>query len=198
MLEIIIAVIKSILFRVCINTLFFGKIVMVIQMLYYLNSFYLYSFFGFLLELCVKTFVFHRMNSGILYGPWLPVYGFGAISVIFIMRFVFNRFQMPRWLKIICMFLLVCFFLSLIEYLGGILIEGVFHKTFWDYRDMKFSLGKYVSLEMALLWGVCSLLIIYVIKPLLDPFIKKIPAFVTWLVSFLFIIDVIFTFFLSH
>ncbi len=171
---------------------------MVIQMLYYLNSFYLYSFFGFLLELCVKTFVFHRMNSGILYGPWLPVYGFGAISVIFIMRFVFNRFQMPRWLKIICMFLLVCFFLSLIEYLGGILIEGVFHKTFWDYRDMKFSLGKYVSLEMALLWGVCSLLIIYVIKPLLDPFIKKIPAFVTWLVSFLFIIDVIFTFFLSH
>ena len=94
--------------------------------------------------------------------------------------------------------MLVCFFLSLIEYLGGILIEGVFHKTFWDYRDMKFSLGKYVSLEMALLWGVCSLLIIYVIKPLLDPFIKKIPAFVTWLVSFLFIIDVIFTFFLSH
>ncbi len=164
-------------------------------MLYYLNSFYLYSFFGFLLELTVKTFLFRGMNSGILYGPWLPVYGFGAISVIFIMRFVFNRFKIPRWLKIICIFLMVCFFLSLIEYVGGILIEKVFHQTFWDYRDMKFSLGKYVSLEMALVWGICSLLIIYVIKPLFDPFIKKIPVFVSILISIIFFLDLVFTFF---
>lgn len=164
-------------------------------MFYYVNSFYLYSFFGFLLELFVKTFFFHGMNSGILYGPWLPVYGFGAISVIFIMRLVFNRFEMPRWLKIICIFFMVCFFLSLIEYLGGILIEAVFHRTFWDYRDMKFSLGKYVSVEMALVWGICSLVIIYVIKPLLDPLIKKIPVFVSILVSILFFLDVVFTFF---
>lgn len=169
---------------------------MVILMLYYLNSFYLYSFLGFLLELFVKIFIFHGMNSGILYGPWLPVYGFGAISVIFIMRFVFNRFKIPRWLKIICVFFMATFFLSFIEYLGGILIEAVFHKTFWDYRDMKFSIGKYISLEMALVWGVCSLIIIYVIKPLFDPLIKKIPVFVSILVSILFLIDVVFTFFI--
>lgn len=165
-------------------------------MLYYLNSFYLYSFFGFLLELFVQTFLFHGMNSGILYGPWLPVYGFGAISVIFIMRLVFNRFKIPRWLKIICVFFITAFFLSLIEHLGGILIEAVFHQTFWDYRNMKFSIGKYVSLEMALVWGGFSIFLIYVVKPLFDPLIKKIPVFVSILVSIIFIIDIIFTFFI--
>lgn len=163
-------------------------------MIYYINSFFVYSFFGFLLELFVKTFFFKNMNSGILYGPWLPVYGLGAVISIFVMRFVFNRIKASRWVKIVLLFILNFFFLSLIEYLGGILIEAVFHKTFWDYSGMKFSLGPYISLEMALLWGVASLFLLYVIKPLLDPFIKKIPILLTVFVSILFIVDVVFKF----
>lgn len=163
-------------------------------MLYYLNSFYIYSVLGFLLEFLVKTFLFKGMNSGILYGPWLPVYGFGGISVIFIMRLVFNRFKMPRWLKIISIFLIAAVFLSLIELLGGLLIETIFNRVFWDYSSMKFHIGKYISLEMALVWGIGSLIIIYIIKPLLDKFIKKIPSIITILVSILFLIDVVCTF----
>lgn len=164
-------------------------------MLYYFNSFYLYSFLGFLVELFLKTFVFHGMNSGVLYGPWLPVYGFGGIFVIFMMRLIFNRVKAPRWLKILLLFLSVSFFLSLIEYLGGVLIESVFHKTFWDYRNMKFSMGPYVSLEMALVWGIASLLLVYIIKPLFDPLVKKIPIFFTLFLTGFFLIDVFYTFF---
>ena len=55
---------------------------------YYINSFLIYSMIGFLVETSLKFFVFKGMNNGILYGPWIPVYGFGCILVIVIMRFM--------------------------------------------------------------------------------------------------------------
>lgn len=165
-----------------------------IYMFYYINSFFIYSFFGYILEFLVKTFIFKGMNSGILYGPWLPVYGLGGIISIFMMRLIFNRVKANRVVKIFLLFICNFFLLSLIEYLGGILIETIFHKKFWNYSEMKFSFGPYVSLEMSLLWGIGSLFLIYVIKPIVDPIIKKIPIPVTVLVSFVFIMDVVFTF----
>ena len=79
------------------------------------------------------------------------------------------------------------------EYIGGILIEKIFDITFWSYKDLKFNIGKYISLEMALVWGLASLLLIYLIKPLFDKFINKIPTFFTIGLVILFSIDVIVT-----
>lgn len=163
-------------------------------MFYYLNLFYFYSFLGFLLELLLKTFIFSSMNSGIMYGPWLPVYGFGGVFIIFIEKFIFKQRELPRFLKIIITFLTLTVLLSVIEYLGGMLIEAVFHRTFWDYSGMKFNIGKYVSLEMALVWGIGSLIIIYIIQPFIRKYIKKIPTLITVFVSLFFVMDFIFTF----
>ena len=58
---------------------------------------------------------------------------------------------------------------------------------------MKFNFGHYISLEISLIWGVMSLVIIYVVKPVLDKLIKKIPSIVTYLVLGIFIIDFIIT-----
>ena len=55
---------------------------------------------GFILETTLKTFFFHDMNNGIMYGPWIPVYGFGCCLIIAIMRFVFNRIKVNRVVKI--------------------------------------------------------------------------------------------------
>ncbi len=165
-------------------------------MLYYVNIFYFYAVLGFFLELFLKTFVFKSMNSGILYGPWLPVYGFGSVIIISMEKFIFKFRKIPKLFRVLFVFLSLTFSLSVIEYLGGILIEKVFHRTFWDYSGMKFNVGKYASLEMALVWGVGSLLIIYIINPFIEKYIKKIPVFVTILVSIFFIIDFIFTFFI--
>ena len=165
-------------------------------MLYYINIFYFYSVLGFFLELLLKTFIFKSMNSGIMYGPWLPVYGFGSVVVILMEKFIFKFRKASRLVRVLLVFLALMFSLSVIEYLGGILIEAVFHKTFWDYSEMKFNIGKYASLEMAFVWGVGSLIIIYIINPFIERFIKKIPVLVTVLVSICFIIDFIITFFI--
>ena len=54
------------------------------KMLYYINSFLIYSIIGFLLETTLKTFFIKGMNNGILYGPWIPVYGIGSVLIIII------------------------------------------------------------------------------------------------------------------
>lgn len=164
---------------------------------YYINSFLVYSIIGFIIETTLKEIFMKNMNNGILYGPWIPVYGLGCVLIIIIMRFVFNRIKVSRWLKILLVFLFSAFFLTFIELLGGLLIEKIFNKVFWDYSNMKFHIGHYISLEMALVWGIMSIVVIYVIKPVIDKIIEKIPSIITYLVFITFIMDVIFTFLLK-
>lgn len=162
-------------------------------MIYYINTFLIYSIFGFIIETTLKTFFMPGMNNGILYGPWIPVYGFGTVLIIIIMRTVFNRVKAPRFIKILLMFVLVGIILSLLEYLGGVLIQIIFNKKFWNYSHFKYNLGPYISLEMSLVWTVFSFILVYIIKPKVDKLIKKIPLPVTVLVSVIFLIDIFIT-----
>ena len=164
-------------------------------MFFYINLFFINSFLGYLLETGLKTFFFPHMNNGILFGPWIPVYGFGAVVICFVSRIIFRRLKISKLWKTLLLFVTVFILLSLLEWLGGILIELLFHKEFWNYRNQKYHLGPYISLGMSLLWGGISLLLVYVILPLEEKIIKKIPRFVTVLAIVLFLIDCCVTYF---
>ena len=77
--------------------------------------------------------------------------------------------------------------------MSGTVIEFLFGRVFWDYSSQNFHIGKYTSLKMCLLWGLSSILVVYILMPILDKYIKKIPKFITYILVFLFIIDIIFT-----
>lgn len=162
-------------------------------MFYYFNMFIIGSVLGFILEFILKTFVFTSMNSSILYGPWLPVYGAGVCLSIFIERLIFNRVKTSKSMKVVLMFLLIVVFSTVAEFLGGVFIEKIFDKVFWNYSDLKFNWGKYVALEVSLIWGVLSLGFLYIIKPRLDKVIKKIPRVITVLVLVTIAIDFMLT-----
>ena len=155
------------------------------------------SFVGFLLETGLKIFFFHDMNNGILFGPWIPVYGFGTIIVAVVSKYIFHRLKISKLWKTVLLFFTVFLLLSLLEWLGGMVIETFFHKEFWSYRDQKYNLGPYISLGMSLIWGGASLLLVYVILPLEEKIIKKIPRSVTILAVLLFLVDCGFTYFLT-
>ena len=163
--------------------------------MYYVNIFFLSSFLGYLMETTLKTFVFPSMNNGILHGPWIPVYGFGCVIIILLEKFIFEKFKIKPFFKILLLFIFVILFLTVLEWSGGVLIEKCFHKVFWDYSDLKFNIGNYIALEISLIWGIVSILFIYLIKPVEDLIIKKIPKWLTLVVSFLFIVDLIYTIF---
>lgn len=158
-------------------------------MKYYINTFLIYSILGFVFETLMKLFFFPNMNNGFLYGPYIPIYGFGVCLIIAIMRFVFNRIKVKRFIKIILVFLISAFILTVLEFVGGYLIELITGKIFWDYSKLKFNIGPYIALEISFIWGIMSLVVIYLLKPITDKIIKKIPSIITYLVLICFIID---------
>ncbi len=163
---------------------------MVITM-YYLNYFFLFSILGHLIE---TIFVSH-FESGILYGWWTPVYGIGVVLILFIGKWIQSfSFQKKRILQIFLTYLICMILLSFIEMIGGYLIEWIFHQTFWNYENHQFPIGSYISLDMANLWGIASIFVLYVLKPFCDKIVKVIPKWITFLLSFLFLIDLGITF----
>lgn len=161
--------------------------------MYLLNCFFLYSILGFLLESTFNLIVIHHFKSGILYGPWTPVYGIGAILTIIISNKIFKKLKTTKLKETIIVFLILSITLTLIEWIGGILIEKIFSITMWNYKKFNFNIGKYISLEMTLIWGIISIILIYFIKPLIDKIENKIPKKLTITLSILFIIDLIIT-----
>ena len=161
--------------------------------MYLLNCFFIYSILGFLLESTFNLIVIHHFKSGILYGPWTPVYGIGAILTIIISNKIFKKLKTTKLKETIIVFLILSITLTLIEWIGGILIEKIFSIAMWNYKKFNFNIGKYISLEMALIWGIISIILIYFIKPLIDKIEKKIPKKLTITLSTLFIIDLIIT-----
>lgn len=168
---------------------------MVIHM-YYLNYFFVSSILGFLLETFFYLIFNWEGNSGYLFGPWTPIYGLGSIIIIFIYDFLKRKIK-GNFLKFILFFISVCIILSIIELIGGYLIEGIFHEVFWDYSDHHFNIGKYASLEMSLVWGIASLVFIYLFRPIIDKYIYYIPKFIDYILILLFIIDNIVTIFIK-
>lgn len=166
-------------------------------MYYYLNNFLIFSILGFVYESVLHFITRGSLANNPFYGPWMPIYGFGIIIMIFLTRLVFNNLKIKRWQKIIILFISVTVILTIIELIGGYLTEFIFHKSFWDYTDMLFNFGKYISLEVSLVWGIACLIFLYIIKPLTDKFIEKIPKVVSIILLILIIIDFIFSFFLK-
>ena len=156
-------------------------------------TYVLYSFLGFLLEGIFTLIVSGHFSSGILYGPWTPVYGFGAVLTIVISKKIFKKMHQNKFIETLITFLVLTIVLTLIEWLGGILIENLFHETLWNYKDYKFNIGKYIALEMSLVWGVVSILVIYFVKPIIDKIVTKIPKILTIIVTIFFIADLIIT-----
>lgn len=142
----------------------------------------------------MEDFFYVTKDSGIFFGWWTPIYGIGVCIVIYLYKLVNKIFKLNKISKPIIVFLIGFIILSFMELISGILIEKLFRVTFWDYSNGPFSIFRYTSLKMSFIWGISSLLIIYIIKPILDKFITKIPRPVSYVLITLFTIDSFLTF----
>ena len=126
--------------------------------MYYINIFFIFSFIGFLFENVLNIFTNDTFNSGILYGPWTFIYGIGALLIVVVNKFL-NQYRLKKVKEIILFYLIVTILMTLVEFSGGMLIENIFHRVYWDYTNMRFNYGKYICLEVSLVWGLMATLI---------------------------------------
>lgn len=160
--------------------------------MHYLNCFFTYSILGYLLETITAKILNNNFNSGILIGIWTPIYGIGSIIILLISNFIFKKIN-NKYLRVLLIFILVTIILTILEGLGGLLIEKTFNITYWNYSKHRFNIGKYMSLTVSLVWGIGSLIFVYFIHPRLNKYIKVIPKWGTFVLTIVFIIDIFLT-----
>jgi len=160
----------------------------------YINYIFVYSFFGFLIESTLYKITNSNKHSGIFYGPYTLVYGFGVLLSILVHEFFLNKIKFKsKILKIISYFIIFTILLSLVEYIGGNILNLVFDIDMWDYSNHKYHFGKYICLTNSLIWGVLGTLNIYFIYPKLKKVIKNIPSLYTYILLIIFFIDFLIT-----
>lgn len=138
----------------------------------------------------MESMIYPSGQSGIFYGPWTPIYGFGAIIILLIASFLKKKIK-SKVILLISLFFSSAIILSILEYIGGISIEIIFNKTLWNYSKLPMNIGKYIAVEMALIWGIGSIIIVFILQPIIDKFISKIPVIITYLLIIFFSLDVI-------
>lgn len=160
--------------------------------MFFINIFFIYAILGFCFENILDVFIDHHFNSGILYGPWTFIYGI-AILLMMIIEKILKKFNLKKWKEILLFFITITIVMTVMEQIGGVLILNLFHKVYWDYSNMKFNVGPFISLEISLLWGVLATFIYYIIYPKTKKLAEKIPKWLTLILVILFIIDIICT-----
>jgi len=99
------------------------------------------------------------VNRGVLHGPWLPIYGFGALGIVLL----FNRFKKYPWLVFLSSSLLC----GIIEYCTSWYLETFKHLKWWEYNSTFLNLDGRVCGLSLLAFGIAGLLIVYLVYPTL-------------------------------
>lgn len=113
--------------------------------------FYIYCFLGWLWESCYVSIKQRKwINRGFIHGPFLPIYGFGAIMVLVC--------TLPFRNNDLLVFIFGMLGATLLEYVTGDTMEKMFNVRYWDYSQKPFNLNGHICLTSSLAWGVFSVL----------------------------------------
>ena len=124
--------------------------------------FFAYSFLGWCIEVTLKYFQFHRfINRGFLTGPWLPIYGSGAVLITLAVNGL-----APLESSVGTTFALSFVLCGTVEYGTSYVMEKRFHARWWDYSQKPMNLHGRVWICNLILVGLGVVLIIEVLDPL--------------------------------
>ena len=130
-------------------------------------------------------------HSGIFYGPMTAVYGIGIIAILLLNKYLFKKMKSSKSIKLIVEFIILTLVLSLIEYIGGNVLNILFDIDMWDYSKDTINFGKYVCLKNSLIWGIMGVAYIHIIKKFTDKILSKITIKETYFFISIFIFDLI-------
>ena len=133
--------------------------------------FYFYCLCGWVWESCYVSACQRRwVNRGFLHGPLLPIYGSGAIIILFAVIPVEDN------LYLVWLFGMIA--ATALEYATGAAMERLFKVRYWDYSKQKFNLNGHICLTSSIAWGFFSILLVRFIHPPVGRLLARVPALV--------------------
>ena len=128
-----------------------------------------YSMMGWLVESIYMSFCNHKItNRGFAKGPFCPIYGFGALTVFFILR--------PYSDNSILLFFLGSFLATTLEFLTALVMKRIFGEIWWDYHEKPFNYRGIICLESSIAWGFYTLFLFMFLQNIVAAFVAMIPV----------------------
>ena len=129
--------------------------------------FFIYSVIGYIIEVTSCSVIFKKLtlSRGYLIGPYIPIFGFGAICMISFLDKYKN--------DIITLFILSVAICSILEYLTSLLMERIFKLRWWDYSNKKFNINGRICLENGVRFGLGGVIVVKYFHPLLLSFLNS-------------------------
>lgn len=132
--------------------------------------FFVGSIAGFVAESiwCIMRHGYYESRQGLVYGPFSPIYGIGAVCLTAALYQYRNRSaSYSFWGGLITG--------TLVEYICSWVQEKLFHSTSWDYSHLPLNINGRVCLLYSVFWGVLGVLWIKSIYPRMGILTLKIP-----------------------
>lgn len=150
----------------------------------WLLFFYIYCFCGWVWECCYVSVKERKwVNRGFLHGPFLPIYGSGAVCVLIM--------TIPVKDSLPAVFFMGMLGATVLEYCTGSVMEKIFGVRYWDYSHVPLNLHGHICLMASLGWGIFSVVMIRVAHTPVERLVLSVPSVLQETMAIL--ISVIFT-----
>lgn len=158
-----------------------------------------FSMVGWIYEVALYLIDDHIfVNRGVLFGPWLPVYGCGGL----IIYFLFNKLKkkpVKIWdinIRPVLIYIYIVLISTIVELSATYIMDLMKSdwRKLWDYSNMFMNFQGRIALKTSLKFGIVGIIGVYLVIPLIEKFlgVKKLPTkIITYIVIGLFLIDVI-------
>lgn len=156
----------------------------------WLFIFYFYCFFGWCFEssyVSIKNR--HPVNRGFMRGPFLPLYGSGAVMMLIV--------SMPFQHNLLLTYIAGCIGATALEYVTGVTMEALFKVRYWDYSNQKFNFQGHICLSSTLAWGGLTILMTRVVHKPVEEAVLAIPEGILGAVTLVLTIVIVADFTLS-
>lgn len=152
----------------------------------WLFFFFFYCFFGWCFESAYVSLKSKKLvNRGFIRGPFLPIYGSGALMMLIV--------SMPFRDSLILTYLAGCVGATVLEYVTGVTMEALFKVRYWDYSQNRFNFQGHICLGSSLAWGVLTILMTHLVHKPVEELAFWLPegvlTSVTMLVTVYFVVD---------
>ena len=147
--------------------------------------FYLYCFFGWIFESAyVSAKERHFVNRGFLRLPMLPLYGSGAVMMLWV--------SIPFLDSLVLTYISGFIGATALEYVTGYMMERLFKVRYWDYSDKRFNIHGYISLGSSVAWGFLTIFMTHLVHKPIERAVLAMPL--SWNLFFVYFVTIIFVY----
>lgn len=164
----------------------------------YFLYFMFYSVFGWLYEVTLEVVIYRwgYSDRGVLFGPYCPVYGVGALLFIFTVYPLLRGKPMKKRLLLMPLVFVLCALIATaVELLTSYLCEFAIGYIPWDYTSYKYNFQARIALSTSLRFGLGGVLFLYLLQPAFEKINAKLPdktrSIIFCVVSGLFALDLL-------